>query len=961
MATDWDKLTKLRREHPKAKFALSEVGRQRKKQPMNPFLMVWHADILLRLERGGEAVIQENLMPILGLRPPITDARLLVYIYQLYAEAQRQRSTKFVPFTTNGRPCQQAWQIAAKSLTTQKAKLAFWSQLFTCAMKECYWEDVRWSLMQAQQVLKAFGSAKSKTIEFTVILANAMAFQRETYGIHSGTITGLNIDIISIKKKMALELMKSAFRASTSPDNPVKVETIRDMRFMARIFRQLDSHFELMDLWTSLSSLVLQEKLSQNYVEINLLFFELMEDMQNWKGIFTVGMDLINKAINPPEISPNEELPSLIRSWKFWSHMIEAIESDATVDRTELVQRRTALIKAHAKINIQGREMDVAKLAIHVHMPTLLQLGLCNQYWIDYCHLNSCFHDLRHFVENLPLQQQQIFHKTISSQSATAGLDADEKGDRSIRNWLQIEVNVCKFDYLLTISRLKFEHIDVGVVEEFVGNAVRLYSLGMRIDDDSCYDAGILAVMALLTLHENIDEEWDSVDLGTRSIGNSRILLQAGFLLQHMTASKKGSQNRTLLLLSTRVHLQLGLATIAYAHYSQVHVKEILHDTLSYCFLTRISQTHPFDVKGPKGFSPDAELSKVISTIQKMESRTDDFLYSDMQNFQYDQGVDVMDFKDKLKASLSKHLCLIERRRIARFKGEAVDATLDLPLDVFSRFVDSREFKVFPDFESARHGDLSESIFMSWTTRTLQPALWIYHAYTHEETCRQVYNEIRDKTAKPRLNEHEAYIQRGRDIDNSQLHPVERVTANLWIELDDVLQETTPDGTLWKTKDFEEAFERIQEQLWIFEGNLEKLFELDHLNLDPADQVFMPHENGLMYLYSHLETIRLAWRFCETYKKSSIKVFKATAVQNEIQKCAVLVQEVYNLIGYVATAHINALKTRGTNSILAQVRWGPTGEALRELMGDDEQKGYAKDYAESAIEALGGVLKVKLK
>jgi hypothetical protein len=40
MATDWDKLQKLKRDHPKAKFASKEISRQRKKQPTNPYLLV---------------------------------------------------------------------------------------------------------------------------------------------------------------------------------------------------------------------------------------------------------------------------------------------------------------------------------------------------------------------------------------------------------------------------------------------------------------------------------------------------------------------------------------------------------------------------------------------------------------------------------------------------------------------------------------------------------------------------------------------------------------------------------------------------------------------------------------------------------------------------------------------------------------------------------------------------------
>jgi N-terminal acetyltransferase B complex non-catalytic subunit len=186
-----------------------------------------------------------------------------------------------------------------------------------------------------------------------------------------------------------------------------------------------------------------------------------------------------------------------------------------------------------------------------------------------------------------------------------------------------------------------------------------------------------LAVQGLIVLHcQSIENS-----KATKTDPDHRLLLQAAFLSLHVTAGETGIQNRPLLLISARLHLYLGLATIAFAQYSLVRVKEMLQDTLSHYFMSQISQIHPFDAKGPKRFSPDDELSKVVSTIKRMESRVDDFLYANMQDFLYDQAIELSQFKRQLKGSLSKHLCVIERRRIARFKGVPVDSTYDLPLE----------------------------------------------------------------------------------------------------------------------------------------------------------------------------------------------------------------------------------------------------------------------------------------
>jgi N-terminal acetyltransferase B complex non-catalytic subunit len=158
-------------------------------------------------------------------------------------------------------------------------------------------------------------------------------------------------------------------------------------------------------------------------------------------------------------------------------------------------------------------------------------------------------------------------------------------------------------------------------------------------------------------------------------------LWQAAFLARHLSAGENGRQNRALLLKSIGLQLDLGLTTIAFDQYQHVKVKEMLFDTLSYNLLTRISLLHPFDSNTPKKVLPDQELTRVISAIEKMETKTGEFLYQDMQKFEYDQAFSLLDFKTQLRSSFTKHICIIERRRIARLKNESVDESLDPDLN----------------------------------------------------------------------------------------------------------------------------------------------------------------------------------------------------------------------------------------------------------------------------------------
>lgn len=236
-----------------------------------------------------------------------------------------------------------------------------------------------------------------------------------------------------------------------------------------------------------------------------------------------------------------------------------------------------------------------------------------------------------------------------------------------VRAWYEAETTVLKFELLMIVSLPKKP--DVVVLENFVENSLRLWHLQLAAEETDAVcgsDALLLAVEALIYLFE--------------ATSLPQYLYQAAVLTRHSLSLDRQQYGRGLALLSTRLHLRLGLGTIAFEHYSRVHVKEMLHDNVAWIPLSRISQSHPFGASGPRGFSADNELEKVISTLSRMEKKVDDLLYVDLQQFLYDKAFDLLELKRKLRTSLTKHFCIIERRRIARLAGAPVDVALDLPL-----------------------------------------------------------------------------------------------------------------------------------------------------------------------------------------------------------------------------------------------------------------------------------------
>jgi hypothetical protein len=194
-----------------------------------------------------------------------------------------------------------------------------------------------------------------------------------------------------------------------------------------------------------------------------------------------------------------------------------------------------------------------------------------------------------------------------------------------------------------------------------------------------------IVIYVLLNMHSILLREHEGINPFERC-KNSRLLLQATMLARHIVEKDKDKQNRTLSLLAARLHLNLGLGTIAFRLYDHTKCKEMLLDTLSLYMLSRISQTHPFDAKGYKGFSAEAELERVVGAIERMERKTESYLATDIPSFKWDQVAETLDLKRGFASSLTKHLCVIERHRIARLKGESVDGLpkLDFKCKLFA-------------------------------------------------------------------------------------------------------------------------------------------------------------------------------------------------------------------------------------------------------------------------------------
>ena len=311
------------------------------------------------------------------------------------------------------------------------------------------------------------------------------------------------------------------------------------------------------------------------------------------------------------------------------------------------------------------------------------------RYYQDFSSTPSCFNDLRPKICRLPGEELIEFHRFLGEQADKNLSEAESCGDdhevcfchvrtatAPCLTLAQATLDVWRRRHLVW---LKFQYLIAAMLKKHPGGTYIHYVLQLAIRASKMWpedpEISCLVTYALLNLHQ-IHVRAEEKTSEPEDHMNARILLQAAMFARHQVEVDKDKQNRTFSLLAARLHLNLGFGTVAFKLYAHAKCKEMLLDTLSPFMLSRISHTHPFEVKGYGGFSADAELAKVIATIQRMEKKTNSYLVTDISSFRWDQVVDTIGLRRKLNSSLTKHLCVAERRKLARLRGDSVE---DLP------------------------------------------------------------------------------------------------------------------------------------------------------------------------------------------------------------------------------------------------------------------------------------------
>lgn len=600
------------------------------------------------------------------------------------------------------------------------------------------------------------------------------------------------------------------------------------------------------------------------------------------------------------------------------------------------------------------RPLRLVRLVLRTYLGESL-LQDCKDYFKQFSRIPSCFVDLRRSVEKMSDGERTDFLSFIEEDMDATRPGADD-AESKLEGWARAELCVLKFTYLIAVS-LPTSSPPTETLQSLVERASKISQM---LPKDQ--DATMLIAYCLTKLHLLNAESGDASDQ------NSRLLLQAAMLTRTAVDGDTEKHNRPLALLATRLHLNLGLGTVAFQVWKTVKpsIKEMLVDTLSPYLLSRIALTQPFDVKHHKGYSANAELKHVIDTVDRMSKVQEGLIFRDIKRFHWDSGMDLISMNEKLTTSLTRHTSVLERRRIARLKGEPAG---DLP-DVSYRskhlehrfqrpnlthitdtqtISDNIDRSVFPAFEhSGVHRPYS--FLMPADIPSTEDVLSQYH--NRESISKILYHDgVPVNWTLPSLEALTAHTS-----------PAERLIAeHFWHPISSLLYAATN-----STKADVTHFSALLANLKTLRQNQDKLIVSTPTGSDPVDDPTMITESMLITSYSALEILRLLPRLASDINTLVVQPkmphpMKAFVPKDWAKQIDVEAKGAFEAIGKVANSYINLLQKRGVAAIKAQVRWGKTGSALEGLVSESDVDHYAREYVDAAVEAWKGVLSVKLK
>jgi N-terminal acetyltransferase B complex non-catalytic subunit len=262
----------------------------------------------------------------------------------------------------------------------------------------------------------------------------------------------------------------------------------------------------------------------------------------------------------------------------------------------------------------------------------------------------------------------------------TGGFDVDQfilwlEGHENYRKDLNWQVNTTRFKYMLLNG------------PDCVDSNIQLYNRSkpaLATKDPKDYHSGndflLISATALLQSNDEFRVE------------------KAAVLLE--TASMADKHQFYVRLWLVRIYLLLGALTKANGHYTSLSIKMVQNETLSHIIATRCSTLHP-----------SRDTLKSTQDIYGQKGELTPFIKHALSKSVYTQIEGFMDLNRKLKNSLNERLLEIEKVRIERLHGAAVNLSRLDELNVgVDELEDNRDFTTMWNCQKAATVPLSDAL-----------------------------------------------------------------------------------------------------------------------------------------------------------------------------------------------------------------------------------------------------------
>nr|POE63565.1 hypothetical protein CFP56_04468 [Quercus suber] len=295
-------------------------------------------------------------------------------------------------------------------------------------------------------------------------------------------------------------------------------------------------------------------------------------------------------------------------------------------------------------------------------------------------------------VKGTRLGESKQVYDAIRSQNNTQDHQNDSDNEflsKSMQSveWLLPELHALQ----VLFAKLITDNASIDVISAFAANAIGLFNTAVkdvhggnrRELADSCF----LSISALVRCF----------DLTTQR----QFLLYGAFMAELLLRYSAHIHEARLILVYLYIRLDLG--SLAMRLFGSLSIKEIQYDTVGHSLLTDIAVTHPLSSgSGKKNiFDPLKRSATALAVYSRYEHKLAETQADVLNHRQTGMIFDLQELRDRLHASLSRRIIVLQHRRIARMTNTSISEEADIqPRSVLNwkDTDDTRDFKATFDY-----------------------------------------------------------------------------------------------------------------------------------------------------------------------------------------------------------------------------------------------------------------------